>query len=112
MAVTTMNDEQDTSSSHADPDFDYTSSETTPTDVYEKGDEQLAAKETQAVNAGKVLVFGVLIMAAILMGWLTYWFTSLDEQDTFETSVGCHLLSYYQGLIFTERLTPRDLSCS
>jgi hypothetical protein len=82
------------------------------TEVDEIG-ETLAARETKAVNAGKALVFGVLLLAAVAMGWLTYWFTSEDEQNAFESSVGFNSLSpHYQGLIFTERLTPRDLSCS
>jgi hypothetical protein len=94
MALTTMNEEKDIDegslpSSESDHDSDHTGSATT--EVEEKG-ETLAAGETKAVNAGKVLVFGVLIIAAVAMGWLTYWFVSDDEQDAFESSVGCHSL--------------------
>jgi hypothetical protein len=92
MALTTMTEEQD--SSDRDSDDEASSEYTRSDEVHEKEEEQLAARETKAVNAGKVLVFGVLLLSAVLMGWLTYWFTSEEEQDTFETSVGCHLLFF------------------
>jgi hypothetical protein len=70
----------------------------TTTEFHEKEADTLAFKETKAVYAGKVLVFGVLIAAAVTMGSVTHWFTSKDEQEMFESQVGCHWLPLLSGV--------------
>ena len=52
-----------------------------------KHEPRLATKETWAVYAGKYLVLTVLLLAAALMGFLTYWFTKDDEEDAYEAEV-------------------------
>jgi hypothetical protein len=95
MALSAMKEQQDSSDSDQDPSSDdgFSAEDSAAADeVDEKGEETLAALETKHVNAGKALVFGVLLLAAVAMGYFTFWFTSEDEKNTFETSVGCHSL--------------------
>jgi len=58
----------------------------------------LGHKETHAVHAGKCLVFVVLILTAMTMAILMYWFTKQEEWKTFKTefqSIAMQLLNTY-----------------
>ena len=48
----------------------------------------LAKAETRAVNRTKLLVLAVLSIAAMGVGFATYWFTRQSETHEFENKVG------------------------
>ena len=50
-------------------------------------EEIIATKETKAVWQAKILVLTVLLIAAGVAGFMTYWLTDSSEQDDFETQV-------------------------
>ena len=50
-------------------------------------EEIIATKETKAVWYSKLLVLTVLLIAAGVAGFMTFWLTDSSEQDDFETQV-------------------------
>lgn len=69
----------------------FSSSGNTPTNVSESEDDngatRLGRNETKNVNRSKILVYLVLLMAAIIVGFATYFFLAKGEEATFEQQV-------------------------
>ena len=49
--------------------------------------DNIAQKENEALNRSKCLVYLVLLLAAVAVGFTTYFFTSNTEQDDFKNGV-------------------------
>jgi hypothetical protein len=50
----------------------------------------LARSETRAVNRSKLIVLGVIALAACAVAFFTYWFVSQGEEHAFELAVSSY----------------------
>jgi hypothetical protein len=70
----------------------------------------LAAKETRQVNRSKILVYLVLLVSAVTVGYFTYYFLSQEEENNFETQVSSQPRRECVDVCWCSQMVPSNVS--
>ena len=71
-----------------DSTVDLDHSDSTPDEPSKNAEVDLRADD-RAVSWSRALVFAVLACAAVVLGYLTYYYVQSEQVDDFENEVGC-----------------------